>query len=253
MAFQWIGKSDDGKTVTLHRFDLSHVKTPSYFTPDWETANSETIRTGAILDVETTGLDSTQSQVIEIGIRPFKFNRETGEILAWLEPFSAFQDPGEPLSEAVKALTGLSDDLLKGKNIDWKQVDEILNQSQLIIAHNASFDRPFIDRKSAISPQKIWGCTFKQVDWEAKGFTSRKLDILSIYHGFFTDAHRALNDADALLHLISHRDPENGKTYFSELLTLARQTTINMVAANSAFETKDLLKARDYRWDANQK
>jgi len=253
MAFQWIGKSSDGKTVTLKRLELDHFRFPAYFNPEWEATNVDHVRVGAILDVETTGLNHESAKVIEIGIRSFKFNRNTGEILALLEPYSAFQDPGQPLSEEVKALTGLTDEMLKGQSINWTQVDEMLSRSQIIVAHNASFDRPFIDRVSTISTQKIWGCSFKQVDWDAKGYTSQKLDVLSIYHGFFTDAHRALNDSDALLHLLSFQDSSTGKPYFQELLTEARKTTIQMVASNSPFESKDHLKNRNYRWDPNAK
>ncbi len=253
MGFQWIGKSPDGSTVTLHRFRESLFQKASYYSPEWEAANPGISRVGSILDVETTGLHHESSKVIEIGIRTFRFNRITGEFLEPLERYSAFEDPGEPLDEEIRNLTGLTDEMLKGQTIDWGTVDRLLSGSVIVIAHNASFDRPFVDKKSPVSREKIWGCSIKQLDWHSKGFTSQKLDVLSIYHGFFTDAHRALNDAEALLHLLSFTDPASQKPYLCELLEAARKPTVHVSATYSPFESKDHLRRRSYRWDPQGK
>ena len=253
MGFNWIGKSSDGKTVTLKQLDSSSFRFAPYFNSEWEKLNADLIRMGAVLDVETTGFHQEDDRIIEIGIRQFKFNRETGELLSLGESVSAFQDPGFPLSEDIIALTGITDEMVENQKIDWNQVNSVLSQVQVVIAHNAAFDRPFIDQLSTVSPEKIWGCSLKQIDWNAKGFFSPKLELLSIYHGFFTGAHRALNDAEALLYLLSHTDSSTGKTYFHELLQNAKKTTIHMIAANSPFESKDVLKERGYRWDGKNR
>jgi DNA polymerase-3 subunit epsilon len=70
-----------------------------------------------------------------------------------------------------------------------------------------------------------------------------------VFHGFFTDAHRALNDADALLHLLTHSDTARNAPYLLELLTEARKTTYHLMALSAPFESKDILKSRGYRWD----
>ena len=253
MAFNWIGLSNDKKTVTLKRLEKEHFQFPLYFNAEWEKANLDQIRIGAVLDVETTGLSHDTDQVIEIGIRPFVFNRLTGEVLSLETPYSAFQDPGKPLSEEVKALTGITDEMLKGQKIEWDKVNSLLSKAQVVIAHNAGFDRPFIDQSAPISSEKIWGCTFKQIDWNEKGYTSSKLDSLSIYHGFFTGSHRALNDSDALLYLLSMKDQIHGTPYLLELLGNAKRTTVNVIASSSPFESKDHLKNRNYSWNVQNK
>ncbi len=250
MAFQWIGKSSDGKTVTLHRLEPHHFQFPEYYSLEWEAANPDSVRVGSILDVETTGLNQSQDQVIEIGVRQFKFNRITGEVLSFGESYASFQDPGIPLSQEVTAITGITDEMVKGQLIDWSAVDQLLINSSIIIAHNAGFDRPFIDRFSEVSPKKVWGCSFKQIDWESKGYTSQKLEVLSIYHGFFNDSHRALSDSDSLIYLLSLKNQMDGNPYLLELLNQARKTMVNVIASQSPFESKDHLKNRNYRWDA---
>lgn len=246
--FQWIGKSTDGSSVLLKKF-CNEFKGPDYATPEWISSHTDRVRMGVVIDVETTGLNNRTDSIIEIGLRQFLFNKATGEFLKCGDSYSAFQDPGKPLSDEVKRITGITDDMVVGQHIDWTRVDSLLTEANLIIAHNAAFDRPFIDKHSKVSPNKTWACSVKQIDWSSKGYPSQKLEILSIFHGFFTDAHRALHDAEAMLYLLSHVDGHTRKPYLDELLRNARRPCVKIVAANSPFESKDFLKQRGYSWD----
>ncbi len=250
MSFHWIGKSDCGSTVTLKKLDLSQIEKPSYATPDWITANSDLLRVGVSIDVETTGLSHSDDTIIEIGLRQFQFNKATGEILSVGKSYSSFQDPGRPLSKEITIITGITDQMVAGVNIDWSEVDSLLSEASVIVAHNARFDRPFIEKKSKISTQKVWACSIKQIDWFNKGYTSPKLELLNIYHGFFTDSHRAINDAEALLYLLSLPQPESQHSYLAELLANARRTMTQVIASSAPFEAKDFLKSRGYSWDS---
>jgi len=238
--------SEDGETVTLRRFSGQFSLAP--FPPDdWMRAHQGVLRTGIVIDIETTGLDKKLDSVIEVGLRRFTFNSLDGQILRVGESYSALQDPGKPLSQEIVALTGLTDQVLRGKSIDWETVGHALSDAEIIVAHNAAFDRPFIDRHVKGSTNKLWGCSLRQIDWNRKGFSSHKLEVLSIYHGFFTDSHRALNDADALLNLLSMSDDKSSNLH--ELLQNSRRPWVRAVAAGSPFESKDLLRIRGYRWD----
>lgn len=248
--FKWIGKSADGETVTLRKFSGA-FNVPAYVTPDWLATNVDKLRTGVVVDVETTGLNRKTDAVIEIGLRRFRFNRANGDLVEAGETYAALQDPGAPLSDDIKRLTGLTDADLAGKAIDWTRVGRLLDDAHLVIAHNASFDRPFIDRCCRISTDKVWACSFKQIDWARKGFNVHKLELLSIYHGFFADSHRAMSDVDALLNLLTMADWTTHKTYLNELLVNARRALARVSALNSPFESKDLLKERGYGWDSN--
>lgn len=249
MAFRWIGKSTDGKTVTLKRLEGCQVQSPSYASKEWLTNNKDLIRTGVVLDVETTGLSHADDTIIEVGLRQFLFNRNTGEVLIAGPSYCSFQDPGRPLSALITDITGITDEMVAGQQIDWDTVNGLLEGASVIIAHNARFDRPFIDKKSKISNEKIWACSIKQIDWSNKGFTSSKLELLNIYHGFFTDSHRAINDVDALLCLLSHNEVHSNKPYLFELLNNARRPMTHVIASAAPFDAKDHLKSRGYSWD----
>jgi len=250
-SLPWAGfaeLSEDGNSVTLRRFG-GQFPVPAYATPQWLEDNKSRLGRGAVVDVETTGLDRKNDLVIELGLRRFEYDPETGDIVRVGESLTGLQDPGRPLSAEITRLTGLTDQDLMGQSIDWKKVDALLSDVDVIVAHNASFDRPFFDRYTEQSRRRLWACSLRQVAWDEKGFASSKLELLCLFHGFFTAAHRAQNDVDALLCLLSFKCGQSGKTYFHELYQRADQPYVKVVAASSPFESKDLLKARGYRWD----
>jgi DNA polymerase-3 subunit epsilon len=250
-AFPWAGfaeLSEDGNTVKLRRFN-GQFPMPAYATAQWLEENQGRLRKGAVVDVETTGLDRRNDLVIELGLRRFEYDPVSGDVVRIGESLTGLQDPGRSLSPEITRLTGLTDQDLRGQVIDWNRVNELLADVDVIVAHNASFDRPFFDRFAEKSRNKLWACSFKQVGWDEKGFASSKLELLCLFHGYFTAAHRALNDVDALLCLLSFQCKHSGKSYFHELLQKADQPYVKVVAASSPFESKDLLKARGYRWD----
>lgn len=248
---------DGGDTVVLRRFRGDFRLAPA---PD----EPSDLRRGVALDCETTGLDPGTDEVLEIGIRSFTFHRVTGQLVSVEPGYAAFQDPGFPIPPGVTRLTGITDADVAGQAIDWAHVRSLLEAADIVLAHNARFDRAFVDPR-AHSPRKVWGCSQTQVAWDAHGYMSSKLELLSVWHGFFVDAHRALDDADALLHLVSHHSPihrgshgasaagdaedDGGPTYLAELLANARKPARRVIAAGAPFETKDALKSRRYRWD----
>jgi len=86
------------------------------------------------------------------------------------------------------------------------------------------------------------------IDWLNRGFTSSKQELLCIWHGFYYDSHRAMNDVDALIHLITS-DLYNGNKPILELMENAANPYYKISALNSPFESKDQLKARNYYWN----
>ena len=247
---RWIGMSPDGQQVILKRFNGRFEVPPPGSQVQLEDAAHR--RRAAVLDVETTGLDADTDQVIEIGIRTFAWNGQTGGLLDVGPHYAGLQDPGAPLSDEISRLTGLTDADLNGQQIDWLAVAALLADVELIIAHNAAFDRPFVDRHLADNPH-VWGCSLQHIDWKGMGFPVARLEVLSIFHGFFVDAHRALEDADALLHLLSHTMPDSEQGYLVGLAAGAQRASVDFRATGSPFETKDLLKARRYRWQPEAK
>jgi DNA polymerase-3 subunit epsilon len=139
--------------------------------------------------------------------------------------------------------------MVKGQSIDTERVKAIIEPAQLIIAHNAGFDRPMAEKHWPIFQDKHWACSFVDIDWKAEGIGSAKLDYLLYAQGWFHDGHRALSDALATLFLLAQPLPQSKTIALSSLLESARKPLRAIRAEDTAFEQRASLKARGYRWD----
>ncbi|MEM9443651.1 MAG: 3'-5' exonuclease [Pseudomonadota bacterium] len=201
-----------------------------------------------IVDVETTGLDPDQQKIIELAILPFHFSPQ-GQIFDVLPGYAGFEDPGEPIPLDVVELTGITDDDVRGQTLDHTAVNRLVASSSLVIAHNAGFDRRFLERRFPSFVNKPWACSLSQIPWSEEGLASRKLDYILGQLGFFFDDHRALADCQAVLHLLSLHLPKSGKPVFKTLLETARRPSVRVWAVGAPFDAKDVLKSRGYRWN----
>jgi DNA polymerase-3 subunit epsilon len=208
------------------------------------------VRRGLVLDVETTGLDSRQDVVIELAMIPFDYSPRSGAVLKVYPPICYLQDPGRPIPPEITALTGISDAMVKGQQIDEALVVAELEAAALIIAHNASFDRPFIERRFPAVTGKAWACSLREIPWKLEGFSATALEFLLFKRcGLFFGSHRAEADCLALLHLLATPFAD-GRLPMALLLEAARAVDAQIWAVGAPFEAKDALKARGYRWSA---
>ena len=93
-----------------------------------------------VFDVETTGLSSRYDKIIELAA--VKVHK--GEII---DRYESFINPHEPLSEVIKNLTGITDQMLENE----REFEEVIPEFRdwvgdgIYVAHNAMFDMGFID------------------------------------------------------------------------------------------------------------
>ncbi|MBA2920831.1 DNA polymerase III subunit epsilon [Sphingomonas sp. MAH-20] len=204
-----------------------------------------------VLDVETTGTDHGSDALIQLGLRRFRCDEE-GRITRIDRPYSWFEDPGRPIPPEVVRITGITDEMVQGHEIDRGAVKRILQGSSLIVAHNAAFDRRWVEAQVPEATGLAWGCSMADVDWASHGFDGRSLGFLGMQCGFWFEAHRADADVDAVIGLLRHRFPD-GRTVLAELLDTARQPSWLVHAQGAAFGVKDRLRARGYRWNPSQR
>jgi DNA polymerase-3 subunit epsilon len=202
----------------------------------------------AILDVETTGLNHLKDEVIQIAIRCFFVSPSTGEVSGIKRTMTALQQPTEPLPPIITKITGFVDADLEGSSIPWEKVSKVLNRCQFIIAHNAGFDRKWVEHALRnnglpVPDNAIWGCSMTQVDWTPTVRCSKALEVLCAWHGFYYDSHNAKADVDATLHLLRKNE------YMKELLENAVAPDYHVFAANSLREENTILKQGRYRWN----
>ncbi|WP_084191206.1 exonuclease domain-containing protein [Sphingobium indicum] len=141
-------------------------------------------RIGVAVDVETTGLDRETDRIIELAVQRFRFDA-LGHVIQVGVPRVWREDPGIELDPRITKLTGLAADDLAGQVIDEAAAVESLSSADIIVAHNAAFDRPFIDRRLPAIAGKPWACSMAELDWLELGFDGRALAHLVSQCGWF--------------------------------------------------------------------
>lgn len=148
-----------------------------------------------VIDLETTGLNPTYDQIIEVAAVKISRGLITDE-------FSSLIACDKKLNTEIIALTGITDEML----IDQPKIEEILPALSVfigeanIIAHNAEFDRGFLSRYWPDQQEWIDSVTLAQIVYPcepsyALASLTRTLNINN------RSIHRALSDAMATAEL----------------------------------------------------
>ncbi len=204
------------------------------------------------VDLETTGLDFVADEIIEIGIKTIAINKVDYSDFKAIKAYESYQDTEIEIIPEITQLTGISKDMIAGHSIDWGEVLEILSMSDVVVAHNATFDRAFLEKN--IEFENVWACSKDDINWKERGFLNTKLELLSIWHGFYYDSHRAMNDVNATIHLLLHPSYENYPP-LEELVENSQQThnlIINKFPYNESF-IKMLKKRGGYRYNPSDR
>lgn len=147
-----------------------------------------------VLDTETTGLSFKDCELIEICAARLSAEGEA-------ERFQTFVNPGRPIPPEIKALTGIGDLDVAGAP---SPADAVAALAEFvgglpIIAHNASFDRTFIESVpggGAVSD--IWIDSLALSRIALPRLTTHRLADLAALFGCDSVTHRAGDDVDAL-------------------------------------------------------
>lgn len=202
---------------------------------------------GIILDTETTGLNARKDEIIEIGVIAFSFDA-TGNIGDVTGIYGGLHQPSVSIPPEITRLTGITDDMVAGQTIDTAALGALIEPADLLIAHNAGFDRPFCEAFSHLFSGKAWACSNSEIDWSSRGYEGTKLGYLIGQAGYFHEGHRAVDDCFALLEVLDREVDGTASTAFAELYEASQRSRVRIFAENSPFDMKDHLKARGYRW-----
>ena len=58
-----------------------------------------------------------------------------------------FEDPSFSIPSEITKITGITDEMVAGHRIDNCALGDLLSRGVLVIAHNAGFDRRFLERR----------------------------------------------------------------------------------------------------------
>lgn len=203
---------------------------------------------GMYVDVETTGLNPNEHEVIQLAMIPFTYTRD-GRITRTGTPLNELQEPkAGKIPSIITQITGLTMNDVKGHTINHDNVSTLLENTDLIIAHNAAFDRPFLETINPTFATKPWACSLTDIPWKNNGYETTRLKYLLTDLGYYYDAHDALADCAAGITALT-APLENGTTAMQALLANTEVDTFVLRAINAPFDAKDTLKNRGYKWN----
>lgn len=152
--------------------------------------------TYVVFDLETTGLDATKEEIIEIGACKIVNGRID-------ETFSTFVKPSKHIPKEITELTGITDDMVKdAPTINYVMPDFYkFCDNAIIVAQNTAFDMSFIHN---ISKKLSYNFAHKTMDTmemarqKLPGLKNYKLGTIVEKLGIVLEnAHRAIHDATA--------------------------------------------------------
>lgn len=204
-----------------------------------------------VLDFETTGVDSSKDQLLEIGA--VVVDVETKRMIA---AFSNIIEPLKPVDPNVYVeitpLTGLTEKLVSTFGIGAGHAGEVLGSmlglsAGVICAHNAPFERAFVERYwPTIAPPLTWVDTATDLELPPHYKGGHSLGQLC-YESHISNPfpHSALGDAMATALLLMSCD-------FSKTLDNATATKIEVIAMVS-YDDRQKAKDAGFRYDGNTK
>jgi hypothetical protein len=135
-------------------------------TREWPAVTGRGVGFAVVLDTETTGMDPAADKMIELALVKFEYSRETGAIGRAFDAYDGLEDPGMPIPPESTAIHHITDDMVRGQRLDESAIDRVLEGAGLVIAHNAGFDRPFVEARLPVFRALPWACSVKEVPWD---------------------------------------------------------------------------------------
>jgi len=194
-----------------------------------------------ILDTETTGLDESKEEVIEIGCILFHVgSRSVLSQVSFLLPVN--QNDAVHINGITSDISNISQPWKKGMDFFLSLVDSC----DLIIAHNAEFDKKWFGRGRLPFLRKKWICSLEDINWSFKKTLKSRPSVTDLALSFGVpvwNLHRALSDCFYLAEVF--KKCEN----LEEILLKATEPR-HLYKAIVSYEDRTLAKNAGFRWNS---
>lgn len=200
------------------------------------------------LDTETTGLSPVDDRITELGAVLWDTDHATPVAF-----FHKFIKQEKPLTDFIKDLTGLSDEILEKYGQEEAQVlrefHEFIGGAEYLVAQNAPFDRSMLDhaylRHGLFIPDKQWIDSARDVPYPER-IKSKSLVALAAEHKFLNPfPHRAVTDVLTMLTIVSKYD-------IKKVVENACEPKV-LLWAKTTYAEKELAKAAGFYWNGERK
>ncbi len=193
-----------------------------------------------ILDTETTGLDNANDDCLEVG--SILFNIKSRSVLAqqsFLLPVE--NNNAEKINNIPAEITRLRQPLFEA----IKYFESLVEVSDVIVAHNAEFDRKWFGLKKLPQIEKQWICSMDDITWPSDRQLKTRPSVrdLALAYGVpVWNAHRALTDCIYLAEVFKRC------VELEKLLIRALEPKV-LIRAEISYDQRHLAKNAGFRWN----
>jgi DNA polymerase-3 subunit epsilon len=203
-------------------------------------ATREAPATLLILDTETTGLEPTSAQCIEVGAVLFHVpQRAVLSQVSFLLPAPA--NPAEPVNGIPAEVSRLPQPWQAG----LQHFEALLAAADAVLAHNAAFDAQWFGRGPLPPISKPWICSMDDIHWppERQLRAAPSVRDLALAYGVpVWAAHRALTDCTYLVQVLERC------SNLEELLLAALEPRL-LFRATLSYAERHRAKEAGFRWN----
>jgi DNA polymerase-3 subunit epsilon len=198
------------------------------------------------LDFETTGLDSANDRVTEVGAVLYSTTRDRQ-----LMTKGYFVDNETPISKEITDITGISTSMIDKFGLSSRSaLDDLLNMidmSEAVIGQNIlDFDWPFLKNWCIREKQDLPDRLIIDTRMDLPGVVSKHLGYMCADAGFLNPfPHCAISDALSVIRLVADHDIE-------AVIARAKSPRVSLVA-DVDFDHNHLAKQRKYAWNPDRK
>jgi DNA polymerase-3 subunit epsilon len=193
-----------------------------------------------IVDTETTGLTPAKGRCIEVGAVLFHVpSRAVLSQLSFLLPCSS--NPAERVNGIAAAVTRLE----QPRDQFLACLEAMAAAADVLVAHNAAFDRQWFGREELPPLQRPWLCSMEDIRWPAERHlraTPSVRDLALAYGVPVWAAHRALTDCIYIAQVFERE---------AQLEALLQQALLprKLYRARLAYDQRHLAKEAGFRWN----
>ena len=208
--------------------------------PQQVAAESAAVRTLLIIDTETTGLDPQLDHCLEVGV--ILFDVPSRQLLAQ----QSFLLPVEAnAAEAINRIPAAATNLPQPWRPALSYLQSLLDAADVLVAHNAAFDRQWFGRGHLPATDKPWLCSMEDMRWPAERLLRSRpsvRDLALAYEIPVWAAHRALTDCIYLAEVFRRCDE-------LEQLVLRGLEPRQLMRAQVSYDDRHLARDAGFRWN----
>lgn len=188
--------------------------------PDEPSPNSHVIHM-LVLDIEVTGWDHEVDELIGLAMTKVEVNRSNGAFIRVMDEFDGLQEPTAELSDQAVQILGYDRSALVGHQLDVQRITELVDSCELVVAHDARFDRPFLEKLVPAFRHRQWVCSMNDIYWEHLQVENLAwVDHLALCVGHHMPDSSPKSTVEAMVKLLSHPWEENLGTGFGVFIEL---------------------------------